>query len=135
VGLTLVYHCHYLHIQWWIRGVSGSKPPLRFQETFLRFNGRCIEINFSKVVPRPFFVVEVLVFRVIEVNCVRLGVLLLAKFNLLCLEMLIKAGCDLFFFIYLFIFFWSSTNSELNFYKTRNLLLKILDPLLIFMPY
>ena len=64
----------------------------------------------------PLFVVEVLVFQVIEVN---LGVLLLAK---LCfsLEMLIKAGCDLFFF-------WSSTNSELNFCKTRSLLLKILD--------
>jgi len=62
--------------------------------------------------------VEVLVLQVIEVNCVRLGVLLLAKLNLLCLEMLIKAGCDL---------FWSLTNSELNCYKTRNLLLKILD--------
>jgi len=36
---------------------------------------------------------------------VRLGVLLLAKLNLLCLEMLIKLhGCDLFFFL----FFWSS---------------------------
>ena len=58
----------------------------------------------------PPFIVEVLVFQVIEVNCVRLGVLLLAKLNLLCLEMLIKAGCDLFFS-------WSSTNSELNFAK------------------
>ena len=57
----------------------------------------------SKVVPCPFFVVEVLVFQVIEVNCVRLGVLLLAKLNLLCLEMLIKAGCE--------VFFWPSTNS------------------------
>ena len=40
----------------------------------------------------PFFVVEVLysvVFQVIEVNCVRLGVLLLVKLNLLCLEMLV----------------------------------------------
>jgi len=47
----------------------------------------------------PLFVVEVLVFRVqvIESNCVRLGALLLANLNLLCLEMLIKAGCDLFF--------------------------------------
>ena len=44
---------------------------------------------FSKVVPRPFLVVEVLVFQVIQVNCVRLGVLLLAKLNLLCLEMLV----------------------------------------------
>jgi len=51
---------------------------------------------------------------------VRLGVLLLAKLSLLCLEMLIKAGCNF--------FFWSSTNSELNFFKIRNLLLKILDP-------
>ena len=38
-----------------------------------------------------------IVFQVIQVNCVRLVVLLLAKLNLLCLEMLIKAGCDLFF--------------------------------------
>ena len=53
----------------------------------------------------------------------RLGVLLLAKLNLLCLEMLTKAGCDL--------FFWPSTNSELKFCKTRNLLLKILGPPLI----
>ena len=46
-----------------------------------------LKLNFLKVVPRPFFVVEVPVFQVIEVNCVRLGVLLLAKLNLLCLEM------------------------------------------------
>ena len=57
----------------------------------------------------PFFVIEVLVFQVIEVNCVRLGVLLLAKLNLLCLKMLVAT------------FFWSSTNSELNFCKIRNL--------------
>ena len=56
-----------------------------------------LKLNFLKVVPHPFFVVEVLVFQVIEVNCVRLGVLLLAKLNLLCLEMLMKADCDLFF--------------------------------------
>jgi len=46
-----------------------------------------LKLNFLKVVPRPFFVVELLVLQVIEVNCVRLGVLLLAKLNLLCLEM------------------------------------------------
>jgi len=45
-----------------------------------------LKFNFSKEVPRPFFVVEVLV---IEVNCVRLGMLLLAKMNLLCVEMLV----------------------------------------------
>jgi len=59
-----------------------------------------LKLNFSKVVPRPFFVVEVLVFQVIQVNCVRLGVLLLAKLNLLCLEMLAAT-----FFLFLF---WSS---------------------------
>jgi len=37
----------------------------------------------------PLFVVEVLVFQVTEVNHVRLGVLLLVKLNLLCLEMLV----------------------------------------------
>ena len=48
-----------------------------------------------KVVPRPFFVVEVpvIVFQVIEVNCVRLGVLLLAKLSL---EMLVAT----FFFVF-----------------------------------
>ena len=75
-----------------------------------------VKINFSKVAPCPFFVVKVLVFQVIDVNCVRLAGLLLAKLNLLCLEMLVGT------------FFWSSTNSELNFCKIRNLLLKILDP-------
>ena len=56
------------------------KSPLRFQETSWRFNE--LKLNFLKVVPCPFFVVEVLVFQVIEVNCVRLGVLLLpAKLN------------------------------------------------------
>ena len=70
----------------------------------------------ERVVPRPLFIVELLVFQVMEVNCVRLGVLLLAKLNFLCLEMFVTP-----------FFFWSSTNSELNFYKTRSLLLKILD--------
>ena len=69
------------------------ETPFEVSKSSERFN------EGSKVVPRPFFVVEVLVFQVIEVNCVRLGVLLLAKLNLLCLE--IKAGCDLFQFIFL----------------------------------
>ena len=56
----------------------------------------------------PFFVDELLAFQVIEVKRVRVGVLLLVKFNLLCLEMLTKAGCDF--------FFWFSTDSELNFF-------------------
>ena len=67
--------------------------------------------------PHSFFVVEVLVFQVIEVICVRLGVLLLAKLNLLCLEMLVAT----FFGLQLILF-----------YKTRNLFLKILDlPLIL----
>ena len=48
-----------------------------------------LKLKFLKGSASPFFVVEVLVFQVIEVNCVRLGVLLLAKLNLLCLEMLV----------------------------------------------
>ena len=75
-----------------------------------------LKLKFLEGSVMPFFVVKVLVFQVIEVNCVRLGVLLLAKLNLLCLEMLIKAGCDL---------FWGF--QELNFCKIR-ILLKILDP-------
>ena len=51
--------------------------------------------NFSLIV---IPIHELLVFQVIEVNCVRLGVLLLAKLNLLCLGMLTKAGCDGFFY-------------------------------------
>ena len=47
-----------------------------------------MKLKILKVVPRPFFVVKVLVFQVTEVNCVRLGMLLLAKLSLLCLEML-----------------------------------------------
>ena len=73
-----------------------------------------------EVVPRPFFVVDLLIFQVIVVISVRLGLLLQANFNLLRLEMLTKADYDL---------FWSSTNSELNFLQyQRNFLLKILDP-------
>ena len=74
-----------------------------------------LKVKFLEGSATPLFVVEVLVFQVIEVNCVRLGVLLLAKLNLLCLEMLIKAGCDLFLVFNKF------------FFKIRNLLLKILD--------
>ena len=48
-----------------------------------------MKLKFLKVVPCPFFVVKVLVFQVTEVNCVRLGMLLLAKLNLQCLEMLV----------------------------------------------
>ena len=48
-----------------------------------------MKLNFLKVVPRPFFVVKVLVFQVTEVNCVKLGMLLLAKLNLQHLEMLV----------------------------------------------
>jgi len=59
------------------------------------------KLKFLKGSATPFFVVEIQVFQVIEVNCVRLGVLLLVKLNLLCLEILIKAGCDLFFVIVL----------------------------------
>ena len=51
----------------------------------------------------PPFIVELLVFQVIEIKCVRLGVLLVAKFNLLCLEMLIRTGCDLFLGLQLFL--------------------------------
>ena len=55
-----------------------------------------------------------------QVQCVRLGVLLEAKLNLLCFEGWLAIN----------LFFCSSTNSELKvfFCKTRNLLLKILDP-------
>ena len=48
-----------------------------------------MRLKFLEGSATPLFVVEVLVFQVIEVNCVRLGVLLLAKLNLLCLEMLV----------------------------------------------
>ena len=56
-----------------------------------------LELKFLKGSATPFFVVKIQVFQVIEVNCMRLGVLLLVKLNLLCLEILIKAGCDLVF--------------------------------------
>ena len=93
------------------------KPPLRFQEASWRF---ALKLKFLKGSATPFFVVKILVFQVIDGNCVRLGVLLQAKLNLLCWYKLIVT------------FFWSSTNSELNFFcKTRNLLMKILDPPLI----
>ena len=75
-----------------------------------------LKLNFLKIVPRPFFVVEVLVFRVTEVNCVRLGVLLLAKLNFLCLEMLVVT------FFLIFNQFWAEL------LQNQNLLLKILDP-------
>ena len=48
-----------------------------------------LKFKFLKGNATPLF--RVLVFKVIEVNCVRLGVLLLAKLNLLCLEMLVAA--------------------------------------------
>jgi len=57
----------------------------------------------------------------IQVQCVRLGVLLEAKFSLLCFEMLTGSlFCNFFFFFLCF-------SSELNFCKTRSLLLKITD--------
>ena len=59
-----------------------------------------LKLKFLEGSATPLFVVEVLVFQVIEVNCVRLRVLLLAKLSLLCLEMLIKAGCNLFFLVF-----------------------------------
>ena len=49
-----------------------------------------IKLKFLEGRATPLFVVKVLVFQVIEVNCVRLEVLLLAKLNLLCLEMLVE---------------------------------------------
>ena len=54
------------------------KPPLRFQKTSCYFSGGCIEIEGSAMLP---FLVELRVFQVIKALCVRLGVLLLAKFN------------------------------------------------------
>ena len=76
-----------------------------------------LKLKFLKGSATPLFVVEVLVFQVIEGNCVRLGVLLLAKLNLLCLEMLIKAGCDFFFGLQL-ILSWIFAKSETSFWKS-----------------
>ena len=57
-----------------------------------------LKLKFLEGSATPLFRSQVyLVFQVIEVNCVRLGVLLLAKLNLLCLGMLIEGDCDLFF--------------------------------------
>ena len=50
--------------------------------------------------PRPVVVVELLVFEVSEVNFLKSGVLLLAKLNLLCLEMLVAT-----FFLFRFLVF------------------------------
>ena len=98
------------------RGVSGRNPLWDFKKFPEDLMEDALKLKFleGSATPGPFFVVEVLVFQVIQVNCVRLRVLLLAKLNLLCLEMLVVT-----------FFYWSSTNSELNFYKTRNFLLKI----------
>ena len=63
--------------------------------------------NFSKVVSRPLFIVELWIFQVIQVKCVKLGVLLLAKFTLLCLW-----NIDL--TLQVVTFFWSSIICELN---------------------
>jgi len=81
-----------------LEGASGSKPPLRSPEDLME---DVLKLKFLEGSATPLFVVEVLVFQVIEGNCVRLGVLLLAKLNLLCLEMSIKS----------FFFIWSSTKA------------------------
>ena len=76
-----------------------------------------LKLKFLKGSATPLFVVEVLVFQVIEGNCVKLGVLLLAKLSLLCLEMLIKAGCDHFFGLQL-ILSWTFAKPETSFWKS-----------------
>ena len=67
---------------------------MRFQKPLEDLMEDALKLKLLEGSATPFFIVK---FQVIEVNCVRLGVLLLAKLNLLCLEMLIKADCDLFF--------------------------------------
>ena len=74
-----------------------------------------LKLKFLERSAMPFFVVEVLVFQVIQVNCVRLE---LAKSNLLCLEMLITAGCELFFFGLQLILSWAFAKSETSFWKS-----------------
>jgi len=47
-----------------------------------------LKLRFLEGSAMPLFVVELQVFQVIQAECVKLGVLLLAKFNWLCFEML-----------------------------------------------
>ena len=88
-----------LEVFWGFRPI----PPLRFRkpsEILVVFKGSATPL-----------------FRYKSFKCIRLGVLLRAKFNLVCFNLLTTAGCNL-----------SSTYSKLNFCKARNVLLKVLDP-------
>ena len=71
---------------------QNSSPFIEISENFLN-----IKLKYLEGSATPLFIVEVLAFQVVEVNCIRLEGLLLAKLNLLCLEMLIGFGFFLVF--------------------------------------
>ena len=94
---------------------KGVLPPLIFLELSEILVEEALKLKFLKGCITPYFIVELQIFQVILAQCVRFGVLLLAKLACcILLEVCTKAGGDLFFNLFLLF------NSELNFCKIRS---------------
>ena len=92
------------------RGISRSKPfEISGVEDALKL----------RVMPHTLFVLKLQVFKIIQVEYVRWGVLLVVEFNLLCFEMLTKAAYNLFFLFLVFNQYWAGlfVKSETSFLK------------------
>jgi len=94
---------------------KGILPPLRFLELSEILLEEALKLKFLKGCITPYFIVELQIFQVILAQCVRSGVLLLAKLAcciLKCVQRLVVT--------FSLICFCFSTNSELNFCKIRS---------------
>jgi len=84
-----------------------EKPPLRFQELPEILQEDAMKLKFFEDSAMPLFLTGLWILQAIQARCVKSEQLLLAKFDLMCYEMLKKN-------IWLQLFFSFSTNSELD---------------------